>query len=36
MLLNGSADHYLTVEDAVIAGTLVLELLQPAALRREI
>lgn len=31
MLLDGSADHYLTVEDAVTAGTLVLELLRPEA-----
>lgn len=36
MLLEGNADHYLTVEDAVTAGTLVLELLRPEAERREI
>ena len=36
LLLNGSADHYLTVEDAVTAGALVLELLRPRELRREI
>ena len=36
LLLNGSADHYLTVEDAVTAGTLVLEILKPENTRREI
>ena len=34
--MNGSADHYLTIEDAVMAGTLVLEMLQPEGKRREI
>lgn len=36
LLVNGSADHYLTIEDAVMAGTLVLEMLQPEGKRREI
>ena len=36
LLLEAAADHYLTVEDAVTAGILVLELLRPAEARREI
>ena len=36
LLLDKSADHCLTVEDAVTAGTLVLELLRPREARREI
>ena len=36
LLLEAAADHYLTVEDAVTVGTLVLELLRPAEARREI
>ena len=36
MMLEAAADHYLTVEDAVTVGTLVLELLRPAEARREI
>lgn len=36
LLTDASADHYLTIEDAVTAGTLVLELLRPEKARREI
>ena len=36
ILLDSAADHYLTVEDAVTAGTLVLELLRPEKEQREI
>lgn len=32
LLLNGSADHYLTVEDAVTAGSILLDALDPAKL----
>ena len=31
-LLNGSADHYLTIEDAVTAGSILLDALEPARL----
>ena len=31
LLLDSSASHYLTVEDAVVVGELLLELLSPAS-----
>ena len=32
LLLNGSADHYLTIEDAVTAGSILLDALELARL----